>query len=212
MQYKDLLFKITSSEEIIDNNNRPINPIKQKLQSSDILIGVMIDEESSLSNELLNILKNEILRTLNILFNSPISETFAFLPYTKNDLNIIVAEFPEKRIHYIADEEEYMEIKKLKTEKLNITNVYKSDSKLKEFTTKIKYLVTVNIDIDEMLKNTLQQNDIMVFPIDLLELDSPKNQKEKLVKPDATGWVYNSASGMWVKTWGDDGMQELQGW
>ena len=51
----------------------------------------------------------------------------------------------------------------------------------------------------------------MVFPIDLQGIKAT-SQKEKLVKPDGSGWVYNPANGMWVKTWGWDGKQELKGW
>jgi len=210
MQYKDLLFKITNH----GNNQltQVVNPIKQKLQSKDILIGIMIDTEQKLSKQMLGILKSEIERTLTVLLHSPISETFAFLPYSRPALDIIVTQFPEKRIHYIANNDEYTEIKELKAEKLNISTIYKSETKLREFTDKIKYLVTVNTTMDKALEVTLKQNDTMVFPIDLVDVAAPKGQKEKLVKPDGTGWVYNSASGMWVKTWGNDGMQELEGW
>jgi len=210
MQYKDLLFKITTR----GNNQltQVVNPIKQKLQSKDILIGIMIDTEQKISKQMLGILKLEVEKTLTVLLHSPISETFAFLPYSKEALNIVVEQFPDKRIHYITDNEEYTEIKELKAKKLNISNIYKSETKLREFTDKIKYLVTVNTVMDKALEATLKQNDIMVFPIDLIEVNAPKGQKEKLVKPDGAGWVYNSATGMWVKTWGNDGMQELPGW
>ncbi len=122
--------------------------------------------------------------------------------------------FPNKRIHYIADEEkeEYTEIKELKATKLNITNIYKSNNKLQDFTKKINYLVTINQELEPTLKAKLDQANIMVFPIDLLDLEAPNGQKEKLVKPDGTGWIYNSASGMWLKTWGNDGMQQIPGW
>lgn len=209
MQYKDLLFKITSG-----NNQliQVVNPVKRNLQSSDILIGVMIDTEKELSKPMLVILKHEIERTLTVLLHSPISETFAFLPYSREALDVVVDQFPDKRIHYISEKGEYEEIKELKSSKLNINTIYKSTTKLRDFTDKIKYLVTVNTTIDKALESTLKQNDIMVFPIDLLELNIPKGQKEKLVKADGTGWAYNPASGMWVKTWGNDGMQELRGW
>ena len=210
MQYKDLLFKITSGNN--GQSTQVVNPIKQKLQSTDILIGVMIDTEKKISEPMLDILHSEISRTLTVLMTSPISETFAFLPYTKEALEIIVEQFPDKRIHYISEQDEYTEIKDLKSKKLNIATIYKSETKLREFTDKIKYLVTVNSTIDKALEATLKKNDTMIFPIDLLEIDAPKSQKEKIVKPDGSGWVYNSASGIWVKTWGNDGMAEIRGW
>jgi len=210
MQYKDLLFRITSGGN--SQLTQVVNPIKQKLQSKDILIGIMIDTEKKISEPMLKILKNEISRTLTVLLHSPISETFAFLPYTQEALKIVVEQFPDKRIHYIAEQDEYQEIKELKSKKLNISTIYKSETKLREFTNKIKYLVTVNTVMDKALEATLKQNDTMVFPIDLVDIEAPKGQKEKLVKPDGSGWVYNSASGMWVKTWGNDGMAEIRGW
>ena len=210
MQYKDLLFKITSS-----GNNKltqVVNPVKQKLQSKDILIGVMIDTERKISEQMLAVMKSEIERTLTVLLHSPIAETFAFLPLTKEALTLMVDNFPNKRIHYISTEEEYSEIKELKSKKLNIHSIYKSETKLREFTDKIKYLVTINTVMDKVLEATLKQNEIMVFPIDLVGINTPQITKEKIVKPDGTGWVYNSANGMWVKSWGDDGMAEIRGW
>ena len=164
MQYKDLIFKITS------NSGQPqiqqqVNPIKTAIQSKDILIGIMSDKEKKLSKQMLDALKREVERTLTVLLHSPISDNFGFLPFERETLDMVIEAFPDKRIHYIAEENEYQDIKKLKETKLNITSIYKSQNKLTDFTNKINYLVTVNQKLEATLEATLKHNDIMVFPL-----------------------------------------------
>lgn len=211
MNYKDLILKITSKNGS-DIQTTEINTVKKSIESKDILIGIMADEAVELSAPSLDVLKREVERTLTVLLNSPISDTFGFLPYSKKTLETVVKTFPEKRIHYIYEEEEYSDIKKMKQTNLNIISINKTTNKLTDFVKKINYLVTVNKELEPSLKISLDNADVMFFPIDIVDLEAPKGQKEVLVKPDGTGWSYNSASGMWVKTWGNDGMQEIPGW
>jgi len=57
----------------------------------------------------------------------------------------------------------------------------------------------------------LKEKNVMVFPMKFRGTkDFP--QPEKLVAPDPSGWGYNSASGMWLKTWGKDGSHEIPSW
>jgi len=218
MKYKDLIYKITSKNPTnptkskdIKNDKLDINSAKKSLITKDILIGIIVDESSELTPGMLQTLKREIERTLTVLFNSPISDTFSFLPYSFKSLKIVSDTFPEKNLHYISGRDEFNDVKDLKKDKLNISKVYPSLKKKEDFVKKINYLVTINHTLEPTMEAALKTNDIMVFPMEFRGTET-FSQKEKLVAPDPSGWSYNSASGMWVKNWGWDGQQELQGW
>jgi hypothetical protein len=96
--------------------------------------------------------------------------------------------------------------------KLNLKTVYINDDVNEDFVSKIDYLVTVNIDsLEPTLKAKLDQKKVLILPM-VFRGTEQLSQKEKLVVPDPTGWVYNSASGIWSKNWGRDGSQELPSW
>jgi len=213
MKFKDLVYKITSSpnkivKKDLDTN---INPAKKSVQLNDILIGVMVGNEIDLTDGMLLSLKREIERTLTVLFNSPISDEFTFLPYESSTLKMMIELFPDRKFNYISTRDEFKMIKTLKQEKLNIKMIYPSLKKKEDFTNKIDYLVTINYELESSMESALKTNNIMVFPIDLQEIQTSA-QKEKLVSPDPSGWSYNSASGLWVKNWGNDGSQTIPGW
>jgi len=213
MNYKDLIYKITSRS---DNNlniekNKDVNPAKKSVQVNNLNIGVIANDDLELSDDMIYALKREIERTLTVLFNSPISDQFAFLPYNKRLLEYMTPLFPSRDFHYVTTREEFNDIKKLKQEKLNIKSIYPSLNKKEDFLKKIDYLVTLNYEIEETMKSYLDSHKIMIFPMSFRGTES-FSQKEKLVTPDPTGWSYNSASGLWTKTWGDDGSQTIQGW
>ena len=215
MKYKDLIYKITSSNKSeqpsMKKETPNINKAKASVQTKDILIGILSDDKTELSKDSLNAIKREIERTLTVLFNSPISDSFSFLPFSKDTLKIMVDIFPDRNFHYISEREEFKEVKKLKREKLNIKMIYASLNKKRDFVEKIDYLVTINKEIEPTMQAVLDSKNVMVFP---MIFNGTKNspQKEKLVTPDSSGWIYNSANGMWVKNWGNDGSQQIPGW
>lgn len=220
MQYKDLIYKITSgsstptddvpSEEM--KKDTEVNSAKQSVQVKDVLIGVMIGPNTVLNKGISGAIKAEVERTLTVLFNSPISDTFSFLPYDKTTLIAMLDLFPEKNHHYNAKKEELEEIKKLKQTKLNLKMVYDSVNPNEDFVKKIDYLVTVNIEkLEPTLEAKLDAKNVMVFPMTYVGT-SNSSQKEKFVTPDPSGWVYNAGNGIWMKTWGWDGSQELPSW
>ena len=213
MKFKDLVYKITSSpnttiKKDIDNN---VNQAKKSVQLNDILIGVMVGNEIELTDGMLFSLKREIERTLTVLFNSPISDEFTFLPYEESTLKMMIELFPDRNFNYISTREEFKSIKALKQEKLNIKMIYPTLKKKEDFTNKIDYLVTINYKLESSMESALKTNNIMVFPMDFRGTQT-FSQKEKLVQPDPSGWSYNSASGVWVKNWGNDGSQSIPGW
>lgn len=218
MKYKDLIYKITSQNatdtrksEDMKKDSPHVNPAKKSVQIKDILIGIIVDEKTELSKDMLLSLKRAIERTLTVLFNSPISETFSFLPYSKKALDIIVDTFPDMNIHFVSNREEYKTVKELKKEKMNIKMIYPTLKKNEDFVKKIDYLVTINHTLEPTMEAALKANNVMVFPMDFIGITSTP-QKEKLVTPDPSGWIYNPASGMWVKNWGWDGSQSIPGW
>jgi len=212
MKYKDLIYKITSKNtEKPKEKSLGVNKAKKSVQLKDNMIGVIVGEETELTPGMIVSLKTEIERTLTVLTNSPIGDTFSFLPYTIKTAKIIIDTFPEKKIYYVSSREEFNDIKELKKEKLNIKMIYPSLNKKEDFIKKIDYLVTINYDLEPTMEAALKTNNIMVFPMTFRGVKSFA-QKEKIVKPDPSGWVYNSASGMWVKNWGWDGSQSIQGW
>ncbi len=219
MQYKDLIFKITSQSDVdnsmdnIKKENPDINLAKKSVQPKDVLIGIMSDNLIELTPSMLHYLKIEIERTLTVLFNSPISDTFAFLPYSKNILEVMVDTFPDKTFHFIASEENFNNIKAFSKTKLNIKIVYQSNNINIEFANKIDYLVTINTTLEPTLEAQLKSRNVMIFPMTLTNSKTQSfSQPEKLVKPDTSGWVYNSANGMWIKNWGWDGSQSIPSW
>ena len=216
MQYKDLIYKITSSNTEKENPDMKkevsaVNKAKTSVQTKDVLIGILSDDEVTLTQGSLNAVKREIERTLTVLFNSPISDSFAFLPYSENTLKIMVETLPERQFHYISTKEEYNGINELKKEKLNIKIIYASMDKNKDFAEKIDYLVTINKEIEPTMKAILDSKNVMIFPMEFRGTEN-FSQKEKLVAPDPSGWSYNSASGKWVKNWGWDGSAEIPSW
>jgi hypothetical protein len=219
MQYKDLIYKITSGSgvntEVTPEEMKAetdINPAKKSVQIKDVLIGVMIDANTVLNKGISSAIKAEVERTLTVLFNSPISDTFSFLPFDKTTLIAMLDLFPDRTHHYVGTKEEMTEVKTLKQSKLNLKSVTESLNPKDDFAKKIDYLVTVNIDnIEPTLKAILTSKNVMVFPMTYVGT-SNSSQKEKLVTPDPSGWVYNPANGVWTKSWGNDGMQELPSW
>lgn len=214
MQYKDLVYKITSTYNETPNMKKEApetNKAKASVQTKDVLIGIMSDDSVELTQGSLNAVKREMERTLTVLFNSPISDSFAFLPYSEKTLKIMIETFPDKTFHYISERDEFSNLKDLKQEKLNLKMVYASLDKNKDFVDKIDYLVTINKELEPTMKASLDAKNVMVFPMTFRSTEN-FSQKEKLVMPDPSGWIYNSASGMWVKNWGWDGSQELPSW
>lgn len=214
MIYKDLIYKITSTnEQPVDmkKDNTDLNAAKQSVQLKDVLIGFIHDDTKPLDSQMLNALKTEIERTLTVLFNSPISDTLAFLPYSINTLKILLSVFPDKKINYIAEEVEIKELDELKKTNLNLKLIIKSDKKKADFANKIDYLVSVNTTIDPDMESLLKSKNVMIFPMSFIGIEN-RPQKEKHVLPDPSGWVYNSANGLWVKNWGWDGSQSIPSW
>lgn len=220
MQYKDLIYKITSGnstpvDEVPSDEMKKeieVNSAKQSVRVKDVLIGVMIGENTILNKGISDAIRAEVERTLTVLFNSPISDTFSFLPYDKKTLLSMLELFHDKNHHYNAPKEELEEIKNLKKTKLNLKMVYDSLNPNEDFVKKIDYLVTVNIDnLEPTLKAKLSEKNVMVFPMTYVGT-SNSSQQQKLVTPDPSGWVYNAGNGVWVKTWGWDGSQELPSW
>jgi hypothetical protein len=221
MQYKDLIYKITSSNKTptktVDSQEmkKPeiaINAAKKSVQIKDILIGVMIGDETVLNKGISKALQREVERTLTVLFNSPISDTFSFLPYDKTTLISMLELFPDRNHHFISGREDFNEVKEMKKNKLNLTVVHASLNTNVDFVNKIDYLVTVNIDeIESSMKSKLDEKNVMVFPLTFRGTEQ-FSQKEKLVVPDPNGWGYNPASGMWAKYWGNDGSAEIPSW
>lgn len=216
MKYKDLIYKITTDNKN-PNVEKPsmeytdINAAKKSVQIKDLIIGVMSNPEKELTPGMLQSLKREIERTLTVLFNSPISDDFSFMPYDVKTLKILLDLFPDRIFHYVSSREEYDEIAKLKKDKINLKTIFPSLKKKADFAEKIDYLVTINYTPEPDLDAALKKKNTMIFPMDFVGI-TQHAQKEKIVKPDPSGWVYNSASGLWVKNWGWDGHQEIQGW
>lgn len=212
MQYKDLIYKITTDTTNVKKTEIDINPAKKSVQLKDVLIGIMIDKNTVLNKGISEALKKEIERTLTVLFNSPIADTFALLPYDKMSLTSILDLFPEKNIHYLATNEELNDIKDLKKTKVNLKMIFNTTNQNTDFLDKIDYLVTVNIDtLEPNMEQGLKNKNVMVFPM-TFKGTSNSSQPEKLVAPDPTGWVYNSANGLWVKNWGWDGSATIPSW
>jgi len=220
MKYKDLIYKITSGNEYTKNSENQtmklqsleLNPAKKSVEIKDVLIGVMIDEKTVLNKGISDALKKEVERTLTVLFNSPISDSFAFLPYDKNTLFSMLELFPDRNHYFISGRDSFSEVKELKQKKMNLQQVFASLNINEDFVNKIDYLVTVNIDeIDSSMKAKLSKRNVMIFPMSFRGTES-FSQKEKLVVPDPNGWSYNSSSGMWVKNWGWDGSQSIPSW
>ena len=219
MQYKDLIYKITSSSnntvvtsEEMKKEMPDINPARKSVQLKDVLIGIIMNPETVLNKSIADLLKKEIERKLTVLFNSPISDVFSFLSFDKTTLLSMLDLFPDKNHHYIATENEYKEIKDLKQEKLNLKMVYPTVEKNFDFVDKVDYVVLINIEnMESTMEAKLKEKNIMIFPLNFVDTKS-YSQPEKLVKTDPTGWNYNADSGMWVKTWGWDGSQEIKGW
>ncbi len=212
MQYKDLIYKITTDNSIKKPENDDINPAKKSVQLKDILIGIMIDKKTVLNKGISETLKSEISRTLTVLFNSPISDTFAFLPYDKFSLDSTLELFPEKNIYYLSTNDELNTIKEIKKTKVNLKLILPIINLNTDFMDKIDYLVTVNIDsIEPSLEQGLKNKGVMIFPM-VFKGTSNLSQPEKLVSPDPSGWTYNSSNGLWVKNWGWDGSATIPSW
>ena len=219
MQYKDLIYKITSSKiDVIDDQEKmkkdspDLNDAKKALQLKDVLIGVMINSNTVLDKDISNALKVHVERTLTVLFNSPISDTFSFLPYDKNTLTLMLDLFPDKKHHYLSTNDETEQTKLLKSSKLNLTMVYNTNNRNDDFVNKIDYLVTVNVDpLETTMQAKLKEKNVMIMPLTFRGIEN-FSQKEKLVVPDSSGWVYNSANGIWSKNWGNDGSATIKSW
>lgn len=216
MKYKDLIYKITSNNEPIQKSDmkKPsnMNDAKKSVSVKEVLIGVMIDAETVLDKSISEALRAEVERTLTVLFNSPISDSFAFLPYDEKTLNIMLELFPGKNHYFVSGRDSFSKVKDLKQTKLNLKQIYASLNVKSDFVDKIDYLVTVNIDeLESSMKSELSKRNIMIFPMSFRGTKSFA-QPEKLVTPDPTGWTYNSSSGVWIKTWGWDGSQEVPSW
>lgn len=219
MQYKDLIYKITSSKPTEVNPNEmkkeqtiDVNPAKQSVQPKDLLIGIIFGDDVVLNKGISEAIQKEIDRTLTVLFNSPISDSFSFLPYDKNTLIAMIDLFPEKKFHYLVTKTESEELSILKKDKLNLKVLTNSENTKSDFFNKIDYLVTINVDVLESgIQSLLNQRNITVFPLTFRGTKSHQ-QPEKLVQPDPSGWVYNKANGLWTKSWGWDGYQELPSW
>ena len=90
--------------------------------------------------------------------------------------------------------------------------IFQTNNHKQDFIDKIDYLVTVNVDkIEASFEMALKHKNIMTFPMTFVGTNNT-SQPEKLVAPDPTGWVYNSANGMWVKNWGWDGSATIPSW
>lgn len=214
MNYKDLIYKITSTNVTVQDMKKDtpdINSAKASVQTKDVLIGILSDDKVILTPGILNAIKNDIERKLTVLFNSPISDSFSFLPYSENTLKIMVDVFPDRNFHYISEKEELTNINELKKNKLNIKMVYTTTNKNQEFVEKIDYLVTINKEVEPTMKSFLDKKNVMIFPLTFVGTQNT-SQPEKLILPDPSGLVYNSASGMWTKNWGWDGFQSLDSW
>lgn len=217
MQYKDLIYKITSEnpkpvEKDMKTMSPDINAAKKSVQVKDVLIGVMIGEDTVLNKGISSALRCEVERTLTVLFNSPISDSFAFLPYDKKSLGAMLELFPDRNHYFIADKDIFSEVTTLKQQKINLKQIFASTNTNEDFANKIDYLVTVNIDeLESSLSALLSKRNVMVFPLSYRGTTSI-SQREKLVVPDASGWSYNPSSGKWIKNWGWDGSQEIPSW
>lgn len=216
MKYKDLIYKITSSRTKTENPDMKketptVNKAKQSVQTKDVLIGIMSDDGVELTEGSLNAVKREVERTLTVIFDSPISNSLAFLPYSEKTLKIMIKTFPDRPFHYVSERDEYKAVKEMKKEKLNLKMIYVSMDKNNDFVNKIDYLVTINKELEPTMKAALEAKNVMIFPMSFRGTES-FSQKEKHVAPDPSGWVYNSASGVWVKNWGWDGSQEFPSW
>jgi hypothetical protein len=215
MKYKDLVYKITSSNTQKEPNMKKaqpeINKAKASVQTKDVLIGILSDDNVELSKGSLNAVKREMERTLTVLFDSPISDSFSFLPYSENTLKIMLEIFPDRNFHYVSEREEFKVVKDMKKEKLNLKMVYASMNKNQDFADKIDYLVAINKEVESSMKAVLEKKNVMIFPMEFRGTEN-FSQPEKLVAPDPSGWIYNSASGMWVKNWGWDGSQQIPSW
>lgn len=215
MKYKDLVYKITSSntkkEPDMKKDTPQVNAAKKSVQTKDVLIGILSDDETELTKGSLNAVKRNMERTLTVLFDSPISDSFSFLPYSEKTLTQMIEVFPDRNFHYVSERDEYANVKKLKHDKLNIKMIYASMNKNEDFAKKIDYLVTINKEVEPTMKAVLDSKNVMVFPMEF-RATKQMSQGEKLVAPDPSGWVYNSASGMWVKNWGNDGSASIPSW
>jgi len=218
MKYKDLIYKITSNnndpinKQTIQNSLSDMNDAKLSLQTKEVLVGVMIDENTVLNKGISEALHKEVERTLLVLSNNAISESISFLPYDKKTLISMLELFPEMTHHFISNKEDFLEVKEIKNKKMNLKNVYASLNINEDFVNKIDYLVTVNIsEIDSSMNAKLSEKNVIIFPMTFRGTEN-FSQKEKKVSPDPSGWSYNSASGIWQKNWGWDGSQQIPSW
>lgn len=218
MQYKELIYKITSNKQDpvesdeMKKDTSDLNPAKQSVQLKDVLIGIMVSPQTKVTPEIAQLLKSQVERTLTVLFNSPIADTFSFLPFDKNTLITCLDLFADKNHHFIASPEELEEVKTLKTSKLNLKMIYNSPNVIDDFVRKIDYLVTLNIDaIEPTMQTKLSSKKVMIFPVTYVPVEN-LSQPQKLVSPDPGGWLYNKANGTWSKFWGRDGSQVIPSW
>lgn len=217
MIYKDLIYKITSGTAAVPSpvkkKIRQVNDAKKSVQNTDILIGVIIDENTVLNKGITTAFRIEVERTLTVLFNSPISDSFSFLPLDKTSLISMLDLFPDRSHHFISDSTEvYAELQELKKSKLNLQTISRTENVNADFVSKIDYLVTVNVDdIEPTMNAKLVANNVMILPMEFRGTTT-LTQKEKTITPDPSGWAYNPASGTWMKTWGKDGSQTITGW
>lgn len=198
MIYNELTRKITSSV-----NQDVIN----KLPITDAEITVLCIFKD-VSDIFLPQLKKQIFDKLSVIFDNDFIIKFKTLDlYSCQILEKMAIDNTIELL--IKPDQSIADIHQRSVAKIKIVD--SSTVALNEFIKNLNTVFCSNIVLPLDLSNFINDRKILLFNIDTPNTVS-FSQKEKLVKADPTGWVYNPASGVWTKSFGWDGVQTLNGW
>jgi len=113
---------------------------------------------------------------------------------------------------FFVTEKETDEIKKLKQQYLNFKSIFVDREPKRFFYNKIKSLLTFDYELTKDEKNFIHNKNIPVQEVAFDTTTNHKSIKQKSIKVDASGWVYNPSTGVWSKYWGWDGEEHIPGW
>lgn len=223
MQYRDLIYKITSGDTGVQNKDATATDsleMNDAYTSSTIdaaMIGVVFGSEYDLSSlECIN-LKYELSRLLTFYFGSNSKKELGLLFYDISSIQSFLKNLPESEfnLYYTPNDDIELEtIKALKLTHKNLKNLNKlpqTNLENPDFIQRIHSLVCVNAEIPSSIVEVVPQKSIDVIYLSFNPITTNTRQ-EKRIAVDRSGWKYNPSSGIWAKNFGNDGLTQIQGW
>ena len=208
MNRKELFNILFKKSNLVKNKEYKINSRINYLDDNNVVF-IISEETNLISNDDYYLVKYEVDKFLRMVGMNLTDVNF--IVFDKKSASIINNFFPNNKIIYIYDKNlQADELNEIRKTLKNVVFKYVNDVKFFKLP---PYVILVDLNKHYLKRNfDTYTDDIIILELNTDKEIESKNISFQKVKVDKPGWVYDPTSGLWIHSYGWDGIEIIKGY